>query len=64
MNGIKRKALFHCWSVSQGDRLMATVKGETVALVENENGVMFEIKPNNLFFLDTEKIMSKTFKSI
>ncbi len=43
---------------------MGTVKGEIVALVENENGVMFEIEPNNLWFLDTDKKMSEAFKSI
>lgn len=64
MNETKLKALFHCWCVSQGDKLMGTVKGQTVALVENENGVMFEIEPNNLWFLDTKKIMSEVFKLI
>lgn len=53
------KGLFHCWSISQGDCISHTHKGETVALVENEYGTILERKPNEVWFIDSQKEMDK-----
>ena len=57
--GDQHKGLFHCWSVYTKNYLSHTKNGQMVALVENKNGIIFEVDSDNIYFLDTRIQMEK-----
>ena len=61
--GKKGVGLFHCFAVVKSKIGHHPREiGETVAVVENEYGVLLDVTTDNIKFLDTKKHLSKFFK--